>query len=818
MPITAGQAIYGEKNHGHSLLAASPLAADVASDLVYQMDIQGTVPPGIEWRPFFSGFAHRGSYVLSLTSPDADASRSGMVRSRALFIPLAEAMGLAHLGSLLRALRTPLVGDLMDLVVEADAGSGASNPGLAKALLADGTGPVVWPSEEGFDEALEGLWRNLWPEARAGLSFRLAFLPQDSATQPTIVTTPVALAPRWTGHRIVDPGTTGGDQAVALLTGEEDGDALRVLIDAISADFSNIQDLKKVVEISNALRGEGAFADTLGALRLLCHLSPDPEKGAEQKAALIGICADQMALASAEEVRMARNLDLSALADPSPFWKALRGWASNNFASTDDPAIAARTLNEALAETGPLPAWQAAVSAGMADRLSDLGREHAQGLWQLFSVSPDLLRAVLALKPGDREVETTLSDTVPAKPPAGVADEWLGAAAEAKAIELHGACCAALFAPREAVERHLTLTSLTDVSLDRALAKASDKDLVRAALDHHTEQLLDRAASASAAKPALLAQLDMKKASARSLWARAIERNPAAWKGPREPRISFRQVLDAMLDEGLRDERLIAALAETPLANLLEYPRRSQVWPMLTTPSSGHYLAATADAWEERLIASSSDEAVEQPLAAELGDEHRSQQMLTRLGACIPAAALYFRALPALREREFETWLAGAVRAADRISQADAETLGSLVAARSWNNAARAIADHVIAGRTDLKPALPSCIEMIDLWRQFELGMFFGVSPEEAKWRTLEEIAVELYGRGPTQDSVWERAGGRAGDVPIADTGAQAWRLVFAAAKRGKRDIDVSRLIAVMASDYPHNRALNKMRHDPRFR
>jgi hypothetical protein len=273
-----------------------------------------------------------------------------------------------------------------------------------------------------------------------------------------------------------------------------------------------------------------------------------------------------------------------------------------------------------------------------------------------------------------------------------------------------------------------------------------------------------------------------------------------------------------MLDDGVRDDALLIVLSDSPLANLLDYPRRAAIWPLLPRPAVGKFLATTAEAWNRAFLSAPDEQPPEAILTQEIMRPTHYQPMLARLVACPGRGARYFRTFPGLSETEFSAWLTEIARQNAPLNVEDAEALGGIVAARSWRDAAHQISDIFLDGRSDVRPALAFCLALLGWIRLYQLDMFGTTTPATVKWRTLEEVTIDLYGWGPRDGGIWERAGGKAKDVPKGNTGADVWRKIFADAERGKRIINMRNLITTMASEYPGHETLAKMRYDSFYR
>lgn len=819
-----GHAIYGERNRGHELLAASP-AFPNARAIVGRMDLQGSPPPHGEWKPYLSGFGWEGIYVLARTMPDRGADRSGMVFSRALAIPAAAAAAMADIGGMIETLEA--LGDARDGVEDLEWRPAAAVPrpsvGLVRALLDSKIDPVIWPGQASFSEAVTALWANLWPAARMGLSFRIAFSPQDVASAaPTVVTTPPALLTRWAGFTIAvaDADTTPANASESLLAGDGTPSPFRDLVGRIAARMPAVKELPRIEELQGLLREGGRLGDLIDGLRLVCHLCPEKSEADEEKRALVERAAGVLPTALTSEVRMARNLDLSAVPRPEAFWSGCEAWAERALWQERDGDLIGAALEDAFS-TRPVEPWRSSVASGALRALAKRPADTAPDLWRATLRNRELLAAVLDRFRPSAAVDRALAHATPADLGAK-GSEFVVIAARTTTPLLHAACCAGSFPTLEAVRQHLA--AFPDAGRDAVLIaarKATAPELVGIALASDDEVTLGVAADACASRPTLLRDLDVLDARWRALWLAALNQQDQAWKGPRHPQQSMAQLLDECLDGPVDADQLLGGLAETPLANLLAYPRRAKIWSRLPARFRPSYIGATALAWITSFEAGAQAEAPapDPVLADALASPQLVRPLLERLAARPARCVALFRALPQIPEEDFAKWLAQAIDQGLTFDAAAAKTAGSLIASRQWDRVARNLADAVLdRARDDLRPSLAYVVDMIGSLRRFQLDLLGQTPPASAKWQILEEVAVELYGWGPGQDGLWERAGGKAGDIPKADTGAEAWRMVVLRAAKGKGDIDLRRLIETMATDYPKNPTIGKMRWDPLFR
>jgi len=382
---------------------------------------------------------------------------------------------------------------------------------------------------------------------------------------------------------------------------------------------------------------------------------------------------------------------------------------------------------------------------------------------------------------------------------------------------LHAACCAAGLPPVEAIRQHLAEVNATADSVKLAACKAKGADLLTAALAHEDVFTLALAAEAAAAAPSLLKRIDISSPRWREIWRAAIARNAGAAEGPSDPVTTAAALLEGFIGGSIADLPLVTALSATSLADLSQFADREKLWPQLPEPLRSAYLQATAKGWLEAVERGEVITA-EPALAQYFASPVLLEPVLSRLATQPSTGCALFRALPQLDEGRFSRWLREVLRRVNPLSRDDAEALGRFVASRSWNSTARAMADAITDdGRSDLRPSVDYIVDLIGMWRRYDLDETGNTMPLSAKWQVLEEVTVDLYGYGPGDGRLWQRAGGKDKDIPKAKSGAESWHKVFADAKKGKNSIDIRELIKRMYDDYPNHSALRKLRWDSSF-
>ncbi len=812
------QAVYGEiPGRGHGLRTSStnaPIAAAIASKL----DLPDAVPQGVQaWSPFVRGFPIDDHYVLARTFLDSSASRGGMVLTHALIVSLDDMCEVGGLAALFGGL-APSVTDCPGSVatLELDTADSSHAPavdliGTANALTAQGLAPVVRLGVEGFEQLVDSLWRNLWPDLRRTFAFRLSFGPKDVVEQPTptLVCTPEQLQARWTKHRIVKPDDqTPNSESAGILCGQRDVQPILALAEDLGLEVHTLRELSRLERLHTLLSGGDSFDDLLAALRLADGLSNQPMLGESIKNKLIGRFTALIPGAGCKQLLLMRNLALPGFANARSLWSAVELLVSNlGFAPADDSDLmdmVAASVDEELA----LPPWRAAVTAGLSTAAHRDRPAISQAIWRWAARSHDSFAAALGSLPADAEVEQRLAGEVPRKLHVTTPAALLSPLLKKRWLTAYGAVLAATLPPLDATGQQLKVDKDPDHSagLQSALRYASPRQTLECTLVHKDPRLVGLCAEQAAAHPQILSNIRCDDITEQQVWGAVIGKDSSLWNAPSNA-IGVRDTVLAQLAAGLTvDTGLIEALAQTPLADLSATSERARLWSLLPASQRDRYLQATATGWLE--VASKGTEVTfpEAPLERAIMANSSLRSVLDKSSVTVDARLAIVSALPSFPEEVFITWLNNLLRGARMLSHTDSEQLGTLVASRHWERAAKHLSDRLADHRPDLMPGLRLCADLLSWYTRWKLGISKPSAAE--KWKAFEEEARELYPSGPDNGELWSRAGGKNSDLPgCSQNGATRWHTTLNSIRYGGRP-NTRALLAVMCQDFPSNEKL----------
>ncbi|WP_323166071.1 effector-associated domain EAD1-containing protein [Pseudomonas bubulae] len=813
------QAVYGEiPGRGHGLRAVSP-NTNIAVNIASKLDLPDSVPLGVQaWSPFVRGFPIDEHYILARTFLDLSASRGGMVLTHALIVSLDDMCELRSLAGLFGRLATSAT-DVPDSVVmfELD-DTGSSDPpaadliGVANALAAQGLTPVVRLGVEGFEHLVDSLWRNLWPALRRTFAFRLSFGPNDIVEQPIpmLVCTPEQLQARWAKHSIVKlDDQTPKSESAKILCGQRDPRLVLSLAKDLDLEVHTLRELNRLERLQTLLSGSDSFDGLLAAIRLADGLSIQPSLGASIKNKLIERFTALVPSADCKQLLLMRNLKLSGFFNTEPIWSAVEQLVSNlGFSDADDTNLM-EMVATSFVEDIALPSWRAAVTAGLS-AAARLDRPAIyQAAWRWVEHSNTSFAAVVGALPADTTTEQRLAKEVPRRIHATSSSALLSPLLKKHWLIAHGAALAATLPPNDATGQQLRVDKDIHHSagLRSALRYATPSQMLECTLAHRDLRLVEMCAEQAMAHPQILFNICCKDITEQQVWAAALGKDSSLWNAPGDA-LSVRNTVLAQLAAGQPvDTGLLEILAKTPLADICTTSGRAHLWSLLPASQLDRYLQATATGWLEVAANGAVLNIPEAPLERAIMASSHLRSVLERRATPIDRHLAIINVLPSFSEELFIAWLNNIpLKSAHILPHAASEQLGVLITSRSWEHAAKHLAEK-LAHRPDIKPGLRLCADLLSFYTRWRLGIS-KLSPGE-KWKAFEDEARELYPSGPDSDELWSRAGGKNAELQgRSENGRARWHNALISVRSGGSP-SARDLLRIMRKDFPMNEKLN---------
>ena len=823
MDIVFDEIMVGERNRAHDVLA-STLPDDIARSLAHHLDLPGQLPPGFELQNYVSGFPHEGRYVVARTSQDPSAARQGMVFSHALVADLGTIGELVDIATVFERLKgsrpeTPIT---LKTTVKASESKirALPSPALCDMLTTSSDLPVVIEDPLALEGVISTLWPRLLPGMRREMRFRLSFGPEESdLTKVHIVAVPSVTVTRWPITRLVElkhgpelPRTAAG----RFLSSESKAD-LCAFFAEMSIDCITFKTFRLASRALEILKDEAEFEGSLTALRIIGSLQPDPDKGVSVKTSLLGRLANCPG-PSVQEFLMLRNLDLGPFPAKSAFLEKITERFDRLFEANPDADALSPIAQSAFDPSQSTEDWQNACCAAFA-RLSTAGAHSVAPLvWMMLSKQPEVGRFLLKQVAGVATMDRAMA-------------ECMDEAMESNNSDLSDALIAAGFIQAETA----TLINRHDGELAEALKEACERDrnrygdgavkhilglmkphrLVTAALAVDDQIVMSAAAAAVASSPTLLTRLSLRKHQVQKVWIEALKCSSEAWRIRSNVAALRKEVFDSLLSGELASN-LLEHLVSSPLGNVLDYPRRADVWRALPDRNRSACLDSTADAWARSLpnrVSQADYLKPEQELASALASPKMRQAMRAALERLLFEEILnVFTGNAHLPETLFREVFATYYGSDRHPSREELDRTARLVATRGWINLTRSLWSRY-GMADDLCGFFHVCADHLDLWDR----VLHGISrPSTSElYDLLVETVCELYPLGPMDNEIWARAGGNTSQLNTSGTGQQQWGSAIRKIRNGNQ-VHAASLIAAMRKDYSLNKKLHYLAEEYR--
>jgi hypothetical protein len=797
-------AVFGASGRAHSLISSTVADPSAASALRFYTDLPRH-GEGAPIDPFVAGYPSGDYYVFQRTEPDHDAPRAGMVRTVSLLIKLSTLTNI-DLRSVLDLLPQiegdePVGLDRLSAKIHDDPALGAV--ALAQALIEDGR--AAWIGDGGY-RAIASVWSRLSTGDRADLRFGLAFHPGHIALPDaglTVVVVPERYASRWQDWPNVTCTTRSEDRSAMALLGSVPSASIGEFVAQFFGGPVPLDQWPFVVRGADGLRELDALdhEQTRALAQVLGFLAPLARDGRALKQRVEDRLLALAPLAAAEDVRGLRAIP----------WNAYRATGLEEHVDAWAHAVIAdETRTDELVKThmAAAAAKPDDMSARMLDGLSGaLSEDRPSAIRHLLNLARTNHNADVASWIVG-QIGTSVSDSALAKGRPSRDDETLADFAASQRLPLTFAKTVPTGDPVAAWAR---LAQMKDrpAEAENTLAKRLGPDgVVAAATATGDETLIARAAQQLDRKPALLShQLD--RPAGRAILAHYVRDGGDLWRVVTAARAA-EVLLGALLEGDDVQIELLEALADSPGADISDFPRRADVWPVLPEPARTKMLDATASSLA--LTLGEADPPLESPLSramlrpdifGDIAHDHPGQALaLIRL---LPGTAPKHAVLVAER---------------GRLSDRESRDLGRVMFERGWKAAVGPLIE-LAEQRRDLQPAARVASKLLGVVDRYRLQAqakgvaWLGLKTTVKDFRdAVFEMAVDLYPRGPADGDIWERAGGNLADLPTASTPRQAWSRALTQVKRGSTGAPaITALVDVMIADFPANPAVQGLAH-----
>jgi hypothetical protein len=848
MTISFDWAVFGYVERGHGLIKSS-LSVEMSpllNTLAALSDRPSPDPPsGTKITPYLSGFPYDRWYVLMRTFSDPMATRGGMVRSFCLLLPINELEGINDLSIPIEYLpainSTPNEwsnwkgndrGQMNDIVSSrtlrerrpadiANLTPLSVRLSFITALLDRNRLSAVWTaSQDDFEMAIIGIWALLPPELRGNLRFIRSYDPKYlGEPSPHFVTTTSNTASRWNPEKILQSlDREPNSRAESFLLGDSSANSLGEFLSSlpIIREFSKLNIADSCLIAIEAIRA-GEDSKAITAARLLKELAPEKHQAEELKVSLLNTLDNILRTADFSEIRRFANLSLNAFAHAEErLEKSLTARIKNNLKTFHDID---RELVKLAFSSSTISWWKGAVSTAVVEQVKSLSTSLAISLWDWWVNNPEL---VLHLKEHlSSNADLLLCETAPTELDKDKANFLLEIFSQNLTSQFNNF-------PRLLTYLQVKSEVPNDQILQTCLKRSSDVDIVlnifrkcigdqvflNLALTVFDERVFIEAGTCCFEDSTLLNQISPDNVSWRKIWLAAIKAGVDPLASIPHPNEVITTVLDEFLAGEAVDKNLLIALSHTPVANLIDYSSRNEIWSKLPLEAKGGFLEATAkgvfDRWREDSnfqpepelnqsilklgcfteAVRQSDRGLDKLTSHYMAFLAVSNGRISNAEEVISVLADNNLAIPDLEIKQFAAW----IRKNNWTSIA--EMAFECYQRKSHSTVFSILVEHTL----EILPFLTKLHAIIDLKRPTAKTDFYA---------SLRDVLSRLFSKGPNADGFWDDVGGKSGDLKLQGTVSEAWYSAINAVQQGKVPLD--RVIKLARERYPFDIELREL-------
>lgn len=830
------QAYYGEVNRAHGCIVSSLKDDHLKSVLTAFTDRPGTIPSGLTPVPYYSGASFGDYYAFTLTFPDIEASRGGMVFTHVLLVKMEDIGDVNDVENLFLYFVTEIPGkksELQDLTLNRSQlksnTTKTSFPAYVQqtiGTLISAESPVIFcGSPQAFKTVIASIWQGLPITFRKKIAYTAGFSSTNIDNTKTIVHFQKCLEPTLGNVTHItdenDDQIDIADPVEKYFLQSDSNNAFEAFLKNLEIEITDWSLLKTCVSAFQSYLKINHQIDA-GELKLLIRnlakIAPNPKKGKEIKEEVLTTLCSYLRSRKEENIKSLRNLPLDMFENGTHKTSLLiEEHVTKEFQAENFLTAQIAELIQNTATTSQFAWWSEAIKSALKTVCSSNQSIVVTNVWKLLLYADDVQVSILENIPSNEKAEEMLIKNLPAAMPSATTQPLIKKIKKRKWLLLHAYLLLKCVDVNAAILQQIDFEETNPVKFDEGtkliFQKIQDDDLLTIVLKHPKDRLIDEYATRSVQHPDLLVKLDITSDVWLRLWSASLEKTKNILHGIKDIKKKIHQLLDQIVTGENVPENIVSLISESDLADISRYPQRNQVWSRLSNNARRHFLSATANSYLENLSQTSADTVLEPELNSYISDDGFMTSFLRKNQGDISIVISAYEQVAGLKDK----FLADYIQLyRGSITIVDESRLGSVILSKQFTLSARSVFEKV-KDNGSFKTTLAVCNALVKLtlWESFFSGHLLGrnISPNLV-YGGLFELAVSLYPQGPEDKDIWKRAGGDISKLHNGKTREENWRHAISLLKSGGggKHISTKSLVNEMLNDFPNNNQLNEIK------
>ncbi|MEP0266709.1 TIR domain-containing protein [Dokdonia sp.] len=601
MKIKLEQAVFGEKDRGHSLLKHSFESSKTPNQISLKTDLPSGHTSFPSYNFYCSAISTSEYYVLIKSFPDSSAQRSGFVYSYSLFIKNYDLEHVNDLSNLFDLLPNEINKEYLVTSIEIESENGVTNKSgnLDKAKkvaygLLNSKMPIVWLGQEKFVETISIVWNNLSPILKSKFQFRVSFGPKDiEQTNEQIVYSPVGLKGKWEKYFVIN------EQDLFV---EEYSDDIKYLIEIVSKNnpiknyileleinISSFFDIKKVV-LLNKFLNDDSFDNLLNSIELLAQLLPSKESGKKLKKEIIEKTNSKLKRGDINNILAFRNVEIKHIEEITSIKKGIKIILQNWNFETEVEQLFISVINKDVQKW-----WKDVIDNGLMECFNDWSEKHSKMFWNLITKDISKLDLIKNYIPNDEKVEQNIAQHFPQKLNDKLGFELINLSIKKKWYLLHASVVVKIFLLSEALALQLKIDTVKTYTkgLEFICNNFPSDSFIKQVVENPERRLIKLSAKLTSENPLLINSLDVNNLTWLEIW-NSRYTTVDVFKGFKSPKKTLFSLLESLIFGNDIPEELLLLISQSRYSDISDYKNRNKIWNYFKGETLSNFLKSTA--------------------------------------------------------------------------------------------------------------------------------------------------------------------------------------------------------------------------------
>ena len=834
--IVIDQAFYGEINHSHGCLYSTVENDELKAFLTGFTDRPSSLPAGIIMRPYYSAIRHGKYYIFTVTFPDTTAKRAGMVFTHALIVNTEDILYLNNLEALFEHFydTIPVEKTSLEKLVFTSSSVKVNKIQMvfptyvlqAVTELTNGNLPILFCGEPtSFIKLVTSIWGGLPPSFRMKIAYTASFTTTNIDTSKTILYFQKNLEDSLRNIEFIsdikdeqlEPNSTI-EKYILIPNTDDHFDIFLKELNVALDNWNILQSCAKAyegyqtyTELSN---------DALKQLmRQLAKISPDKNDGRLIKTKIISEIKQRLDSGKENNLKSLKNLPLDKFdSGENILSSSVETFVNVEFSKKDyfDDGLISEVSILSYKEIQP-NWWHNAIKKALINTIKKENPTAIQNIWKLLILSEESLYATLSNFPEERKYEYLLIKYILRNIPQHIAKSFAQAIQKRKWILIHAHLLQKYLSSKEAVKQQLSLEkSLGINSFEGSLhivKELTDTELLSLAIDTTEDFFIDEYVKRSVKNSTLLNELILGNQTWLLIWAKTLKITNNLEYGVLHLSEKIEQLLSYITKGREIPVEIIELVAKSRYADISGLKNRPDIWKHLSAGVKNLFLEATANGLVKCISSKGLTRFIEPELMNYISGDKYMTSLLKAYRSDINTVLVVYENISNLKD----SFLADYIKFfPNNLYDVQSAHLGDLVLSKRFYLSARQIFEKAKYNHS-FRIALTKCqsIAGLGFWDKLIWGKLFGETVSiDSVYSALIEFAVDLYDKGPEDNDIWKRAGGKVSKLHDYKTREENWRTAINLLRNGGggKDISVKSLINEMLEDHPNNSELKEIK------